>query len=245
MLIKCPTDPCRFEDRLEWLRPFIESGVRLTLFLDSQYYEALLAAPWFRVANHPDLKLVTWSLESSETWRICGSKELALPADRNDGKDSSFYMKLINAKVELAGLVAAETDAPFVAFLDAGIRKVFRNPEESFSRLRNLRMRADLSGTVVPGCWPPEPWSQEKLARKVCWIFCGGFFVTPRGEAGRLAARAAAALESFVASGRLTWEVNVWVHMMCLRDSPEIHWFAADHNDRMTMVPAEYLEASM
>jgi hypothetical protein len=128
--------------------------------------------------------------------------------------------------------------------VDAGIRKVFKNPEESFERFRNLRIRRDLSGLLIPGCWPPVPWSQDSLAKKICWIFCGGFFIVPSAEGKNLAEKARGALQSFVDSGRLTWEVNVWLHMMCLRNSPEINWFQADHNDRMTMIPGEYLEVA-
>ena len=242
MLVYSPTDPCDVNSRLEWLKSLIETQVPLTLFIDSHYYDSLTQSTWFHAASHPDLTLAPWSLEDSGTWKLCAG-DLTPPDNRNTGKDSKFFLALMNAKTELVGRVAEKSAAPFVAFVDAGIRKVFKTPEESFERLRNLRIRPDLSGTLIPGCWPPTPWSQDSLAKRICWTFCGGFFVVPAAEASNLAAKARGALETFVASGRLTWEVNVWVHMMCLRDSPEINWFQADHNDRMTMIPAEYLDA--
>jgi len=39
----------------------------------------------------------------------------------------------------------------------------------------------------------------------------------------------------------MTWEVNVWVRLLDQPGAPKLHWFAADHDDRMTMVPGEFL----
>lgn len=66
--------------------------------------------------------------------------------------------------------------------------------------------------------------------------------MVPREEAAGLAKAAMNALSDFVANGKLTWEVNVWVHMMCLANAPTVNWFKADHDDSMTAIPEEYLE---
>jgi hypothetical protein len=44
----------------------------------------------------------------------------------------------------------------------------------------------------------------------------------------------------FLKKGQITWEVNVWVQMMEDTAAPEMKWFLADHDDRMTMVPEEF-----
>jgi hypothetical protein len=103
-------------------------------------------------------------------------------------------------------------------------------------------MREDFTGVAVPGCWSMGLVSPEELARRICWIFCGGFFVVRRKEAANLFEAATVALDHFLRKGQITWEVNVWVHMLRVPGAPKMKWFAADHNDRMTMIPSEWRE---
>ena len=102
-------------------------------------------------------------------------------------------------------------------------------------------MREDVSGVVIPGCWPPRSMGVAELARKICWIYCGGFFVVGREEAEAFDQSARRALKEFLRAGQITWEVNVWVRLLDQPEAPKLHWFAADHNDRMTMVPGKFL----
>ena len=199
---------------------------------------------WFQVSDHPELRMIPWSLEASETWARCAGaapmNSFKLPEERNAGKDTEFFMALMNSKMELVAAVAEDTRSPFVAFLDAGIGKTFKDPGASFIRLKKLEIREDFSGVLVPGCWSPGPVSLEDLSRKICWMYCGGFFLIPRVEAAAAAQAAARALQAFLSRGCLTWEVNVWVHMVTIEGAPVMKWFAADHNDTMTMVPVHF-----
>ena len=238
------TDPNGIDKRLDWLRQLLSVRLPLTLFIDTDYYAALFATSWFSMENHPELRLIPWRLDDSETWqRIIGDYGTApqLPECRDKVKDSEFFMALMNAKTELVARVAEEVEEPFVAFLDAGIGKIFKDVEGSFRRLKNLEVRKDFSGVLIPGCWAPAGATMEELARKINWTFCGGFFLVPRGEAEQLFRASATALSDFIRRGWLTWEVNVWVHMAQAPGALKTCWFAADHNDSMTKVPAKYL----
>ena len=238
------TDPYQTEQRLEWLKGLLEARLPLTLFIDMDYHERLISTWWFQVGDHPELRMIPWSLEESETWARCvaasPNRSLTLPEERNRGKDTEFFMALMNAKMELVARVAEEVGEPFVAFLDAGIGKIFRDPVGSLGRLKNLEIREDFSGVLVPGCWQPGPVALEDLSQKICWMYCGGFFLVPRLEAAATAAAGARALRAFLEEGRITWEVNVWVHMTSMEGSPAMHWFAADHNDRIIKIPESF-----
>jgi hypothetical protein len=243
-LVFNPSDPIEPAKRLEWLRILLSAHLPLTLFVDDLFKRAVEAAAWFSSADHPELELVEWSLHDSEIGRRClsAAAQLVLPETRNEGKDGEFFMMLMNAKVELVAGVGARSEKPFVAFLDAGIVKIFKDVEGSLGRLKGLRMREDFTGVAVPGCWSMGLVSPEELARKICWIFCGGFFVVRREEAANLFEAATVALDHFLGKGQITWEVNVWVHMLRVPGAPKMKWFAADHNDRMTMIPSEWRE---
>jgi len=240
-LVYNATDPILPSKRLEWLHTVLRAKLPMTLFIDTVYYEALTEDSASLASIHPDLRLISWTLQESEVWRQCeAAGELKLPEIRNGEKDGEFFMGLMNAKVELVARVAKEVDAPFVAFLDAGIVKIFKDVEGSLGRLKNLRMREDFRGVAIPGCWPITEVSPEILAGKICWIFCGGFFVVRREEAEGFSRAAMDALLYFLKDKRITWEVNVWVQMMRDSEAPEMRWFLADHDDRMTMVPGEF-----
>lgn len=234
------------EKRLEWLRPLLEARLSLTLFIDARYDDALKATEWYSGVIHPGLNLVPWYIGDSEVWGLClnyspmGS--LQLPEIRNMGKDTEFFLALMNMKTEFVARAARNWgEGAYMAFLDAGIAKIFKDVEGSFRRLRELRIRKDISGVVIPGCWSPAALGVEELARKICWMYCGGFFLVAREEAEAFDLSARMALKEFLRGGRITWEVNVWVRLLEQPEAPKLHWFAADHNDRMTMVPAEFL----
>ena len=245
ILVYNPSDPNQMPARLEWLRPLLRTGLPTTLFIDHAYKTALTEAAWYSEEIHPDVRMIPWSLDDSETWAMCLAyspiEPLRLPDIRNVPKDTEFFLALMNAKTELVARVAEEVEAPYVAFLDAGIGKIFQDVEGSFRRLKELEVREDFSGVLIPGCWAPAAMEAEELARKICWMYCGGFFLVGRKEAGEFARCAQGALREFLKMGRLTWEVNVWVRLQEYPGCPRLHWFSADHNDRMTMVPGEFL----
>jgi hypothetical protein len=227
----------------------------MTLYVDAFY------APQISVMDHPGLTLVPWSITDSDTYhairgRVDTSYPLELPRYRNEAKDTQFFMTLMHCKAELVartmgahsapGVPGGPTPSPFYAFLDAGIVKICKDVAGCVERLRTLQpSAAALAGRVlVPGCWIPCTHSFESLSAQICWVFCGGFFVMEAGTASSFQAAQRRALQHFLDVGRLTWEVNTWVHMLRDEAAPPFAWFAADHNDRMLTVPAEFLTPS-
>ncbi len=249
MLVFDPKDRISPKQRIEWLLPMIRSGIPLHLFVDDFYLREIGEHPELSNPTHPDLHVRSWSFEHSETWVLCSSAApnhpLGLPEHRNPAKDTEFFMALMHAKAELVAAVAAVAETPFVAFLDAGIHKIFKDPEASWKRLAGLRIRGGLRGVLLPGCWPPGPVAHRTLAAQISWIFCGGFFVVPKGQAGEFWDWQVAGLRRFLAESRITWEVNTWVECLSVATAdPDLrfHWFSADHNDRMVNVPGEFCE---
>jgi hypothetical protein len=214
----------------------------MTLYADLYY------ASQISVADHPGLSVIPWSLSDSRVAAAAGAIPLQLPQHRNAVKDTEFFMTLMHCKAELLAMAssqaAAGPAAEFYAFLDAGIVKIFRNPATSVQALRDLRVSAAaLKGRVlVPGCWAPCTHTFEALASRICWVFCGGFFVVEAATAPLFEAAQGRALQAFLDAGRMTWEVNTWVQMLRDEAAPEFAWFSADHNDTMvTAVPQEFV----
>lgn len=257
-LVSNPADPISPAQRLAWLKTLFSFGpLPMTLYADETY------AAQISPADHPGLTLVPWSPDDSDTaaairCRVATSCALELPHRRNEAKDTQFFMTLMHCKAELVtrtmgAHTAPETPGapihtppPFYAFLDAGIVKICKDVAGCIQHLRTLQpSAAALAGRVlVPGCWTPCTHTFESLFSQICWVFCGGFFVLEASTACAFEAAQRRALQPFLDAGRLTWEVNTWVHMLRDEGAPRFAWFAADHNDRMLTVPPEFLVPS-
>jgi hypothetical protein len=218
----------------------------MTLYADPYY------ALQISVTDHPGLILVPWSLSDSRVAAAvaataAGANPLQLPPQRNGAKDTEFFMTLMHCKAELVAKTAAAAGpdaADFYAFLDAGIVKIFRTPATSVQTLRDLRLCSSIlkARVLVPGCWAPCTHTFEALASRICWVFCGGFFAVDAATATSFEAAQGRALQAFLDTGSMTWEVNTWVQMLRDQAAPEFAWFSADHNDTMvTAVPKEFI----
>ena len=245
-----PADPVPPETRIVWLKRLFEFGpFPMTLFAD-EHYRRLIS-----MADHPGLTILPWDQADSEVWRRAREAEavhghpLQLPARRNEAKDTEYFMLLMHAKAEVVALASRllDTPTPFLAFLDAGITKIFGNVEACVNRLQTVQLSAEKMGgsVLVPGCWAPKLWSQEFLAGQINWTFCGGIFFLQREVAETFWEAQLRALDLFLAKGTLTWEVNTWVLMIADSAAPQFHWFPADHNDKMSVIPQEFLEGTV
>jgi hypothetical protein len=234
LLVYTPLSSETPERRIALLRPLLASGLRLILYVDDFYLERIV-----REGMPRSVTLVPFRFADTATARQVAAAEPQpeLPAERNPAKDTLHFLTIINAKAEVVARAVRDELAltPRVGFIDSGIAKVFRDPAASFARIRG----ADLSGlenVLIPGCWPPRPLGLADAANRVLWVFCGGLFVLPAGRAEEFFRRSHETQGELLRNGRYAWEVNVWA-LMAGRDPALFHWFAAGHDDRMSMLP--------
>jgi len=226
-LISSPTDHIDTKKRLEWLNSLLELDVSLILFVDSTYKKLV-----------PTAKAIEIDFNTLETVkRIQAVPSIQLPPSRNTGKDTVDFMTIMNCKPELLKLAMSYAETPYLAYLDAGIKKVFKS--DTLKQLETLRVHS-IPLVMLPGCHPIQPQPFYKLASQIDWTFCGGFFIVPLAKVEELLQIHLQALGTFLAESKLTWEVNVWTALApAHRD--RIVWFAADHNDTMiTAIPSAH-----
>jgi len=233
-LVRLPRSAETPERRIGLLAPLFAAGIPLVLYVDGFSFERLAdvdVPPW--------VHLRPLDPERTETARriVALPRPPALPAGANPEKDTPEFFALMLAKSELvadavrAGLVQTRT----TGFIDAGIAKVFRDPEASLARIRDADL-GRLRNVLAPGIHPVRPRSPEELLDQVDWTFCGGLLLLPSWRAAEFEAAVHGALAEFLALGRLTWEVNAWA-LLAGRDPDLFTWFPADHDDRMSMIP--------
>ena len=227
-LISSHTDHITIEKRLEWLNSLLELNIPLILFVDSTYKKLV-----------PTAKAIEIDFNTLETVkRIQAVPNLELPASRNTGKDTVDFMTIMNCKPELLKLALHYAETPYLAYLDAGIKKVFKS-DYTLKQLETLRVHS-IPLVMLPGCHPIQPQPFNRLALQIDWTFCGGFFIVPVVKVEEFMQIHLQALGTFLAESKLTWEVNVWTALApAHRD--RIVWFGADHNDTMiTAIPSAH-----
>lgn len=227
-LILSPTDHIATTKRLEWLNSLLELDISLILFVDAVYK---------KLVDAPKVRVIEIDFKTLETVKLIGTSP-KLPAMRNTGKDTADFLTIMNAKPELLKLAKPYVETPYVAYLDAGLRKVFTS-DSTLKQLESLRVHS-IPLVMLPGCHPIRPHSLHDLASRIDWTFCGGFFIVPTAKVEEFMQIHLMTLGNFLAEGSLTWEVNVWTAFGPAQQD-RIVWFLADHNDTMiTAIPATH-----
>ena len=166
-----------------------------------------------------------------ETFQILNTTQ-KLPELRKPSKDSKEFMILMNAKTEFIHLVRSKGFiSNHYVWLDAGISKIFKNPESILSVVRT-QLEKPLKSThiFIPGCHGPQQ-DLRNLTQCINWRFCGGFFVVPNDLVIPFYSQVLHACEEIKEkTNTATWEVNVWAY---IEPHLPIQWAHGDHDERM------------
>ena len=178
-----------------------------------------------------------------DTYRALASAH-GLPDKRNTLKDSKEFMILINAKPEfLRRTREAAPAASHYIWIDAGIQKILRTaPSDALTRMvarcHALCARETPANVLLPGTsWKWSTPTIGNVARKIRWRFCGGFCVVPAQCIDAFARETAVGAQEILrATGKLTWEVNVWAYV---ESRLPIRWYRCKWNESMFALPTE------
>jgi len=223
-LFSCEDDRVPIKQRVEWLQPLLDAGVYIILFVDDIYAEWLGALP--------NVKIIVLEMNDLDTIRtIRAAGNLELPPLRNAEKDTLNFLSYMNCKPELLVMAAPHVTTPYIAYIDAGISKVFSDPS-TLSKLKTLNVH-NIPLVLLPGCKPiTEVESFPYLWKGIHWMLSGGFFIVPKTCVDEWFTLHMTALKKFLSMGCITWEVNVWASFVdSLKD--RIVWYSGPHNDTM------------
>jgi hypothetical protein len=218
--------------RLAHFRRLAETGIPLVVFA-SAIYKAAIEEICGEQANTMIQRIV--ELEELQMYAECVKYKNALPAVRTEAKDAWAFLTLINAKTDFVAEVARTTSCAQVAWIDFNVWHVVKDAEATTKRLQDLATtRLPNTSVYVPGCWHK---TAQVAWDRICWRFCGGFFVGHREAVVAFAEKAREALPRLLAErGGLTWEVNVWAELEANHGWCPA-WYKADHNDSLFAVP--------
>jgi hypothetical protein len=170
---------------------------------------------------------------------------IKLPEQRNIKKDTKEYMILMNMKSECINDVkqyirknnhlGLERNIQYFVWLDAGISKIFKNPDLTLSSFYDKIKTVDLPNNkiIIPGCWGPQN-NLLILERGINWRFCGGFLIIPSNLVEHFFLhnlQACGEIKGY--TGKVLWEVNVWAYM---EPRVPIEWRPGDHNESILTI---------
>ncbi len=180
----------------------------------------------FPTPNH--VQVLYAPLESFTSY-ILSSASVALPMYRTPEKDTQEFLALMNTKVEMVWRALPYVQTTHVAWIDAGIFKIFKDKQRATSAFQHHTKLSWPEKVCIPGCWKSPI---VDLYQRVSWRFCGGFFVVPTSLLPLFYEKATHLLEAWIAAGHLAWEVNVWADLET-KDPTLFFWWPADHNESM------------
>ena len=232
-LFSCPDDRISMKQRVDWLQPMLDCNLPLILFVDDMYAEF--------IGSKANIKIIVLELNDLETIRRINSVgALELPPTRNPDKDTLNFLSFMNCKPELLKLAEPHVTTPYVAYIDAGISKVFSNPA-TIATLKELSVH-NIPLVLLPGCQPIHEVEEFPfLWKKIHWMLSGGFFIVPKTCVEEWYQLHTKALNRFLDMGCITWEVNVWASFVH-KIKDRVVWFYGPHDDSMvTGVPKPQL----
>lgn len=173
-----------------------------------------------------------------ETYKLLCDTE-KLPENRNFQKDTKEFMILMNMKTECLYLAkqSLETkksdfnsfESDFFVWLDAGISKIFQNPDYTLYHFYDKILEELLPEKIlIPGCWDFSPIF-ELLHSQIIWRYCGGFFCVPDKYVNEFYEKVLEGCKEIKErTGKAIWEVNIWAF---IEDKLPIQWKKGDHNE--------------
>lgn len=170
-------------------------------------------------------------------------KNLSLPSNRKENKDTYNYLTLMNAKLELLLKIIQidpfqSTHFSWIDFRFFHCVKDIPNSVQSLKNLVNSKLKNKM--LCIPGMWPKQVLPKEWILNNVCWRFCGTFLIGDRLSVKSLCelffVNFPLMLQEFKT---LIWEVNVWSMFESFLGF-KINWYQSDHDEGMLQLPKEY-----
>ena len=214
----------------------LKSNMTVILYVDEHYYNIL------HTYANTHIRIILKPLEElSISQLFLNNQNARLPLKRNEVKDTFEYLQINNCKVEFVMMSMDIVNTPYMAWIDAGIGKIFKEPDEIFNTLSTHRL-CNLNHILIPGpYWYKESYDETVLTQSIIWNFCGGFFILPTLMANLFFRLCYDELCRFILDyGYVIWEVNLWTPIY-LRETQVFERYYGNHDESIIEFPKKYI----
>jgi hypothetical protein len=208
--------------RLRELRKILDLEVPLVIFATPDTIDAL--SPILTDANHVRVIVLSSNFFLASFMYLTAKHSSAwrLPTQRLEPKDTYDYMCYQHSKVEFIYQASVRNyfQTDFFAWVDYDIMRNFNVSEALKHLYRNNSLKTQTienpkNHIYFPGCWDYQVHSiQESLCEKICWRFCGWFFIGKSEAIVHLHTLYLAHYDSFLETYKtMVWDVNFWAYL--------------------------------
>ena len=197
----------------------LQQNIKLIVYVDQYFYDILPKRD----------NIIKLELQELKTYSLIINKNPKLPKERNI-QDTLEYMALINSKIEIVHRSLNLIDTEYVAWIDAGIFKIFKN-EINLSTIEIY----NLNKVLIPGGYQKN-LSFENLTNNVWWNYMGGFFVSNKHMIENFYNLSLNSINYFLENDYIAWEVNIWANIK----ENIFEWYHSSHNDSIINIPIKF-----
>ena len=150
-------------------------------------------------------------------------RDVILPEERNQTKDTAFYMSIQLTKLKICAHAARNCDTDLLCWIDFGLFKISQNKGRFWLTLKSLANATGLTRILSPGGYdscPTDPLNQIR------WKTLGGVLIGPKHEFHLAYERQKHIVEIHLP--KLAWEVSYWA---LLTEEGLFDLYPADHDD--------------
>lgn len=229
-------DISKLQFYLDYFKKLVNTGVSIICFTDV-VFERFIP----KVEN---IKKILLPLNDIDIYRsICEMPNIIFPECRSVSKDTIEYYALMVCKVYFMKLAYEMNliETPYMAWIDAGSFKLFKDVENAERRLVHYRLKPGINKIVIPGGWNRRDIPLERVS----WRFLGTFFISPATDIIlNFWSYMNEVMCPLLERGLIVWEINYWA-LVELKYPDLFHWYQGDHNDSLLNISDELLENEM
>ena len=204
------------QKRISYFEELAQTGIKIVLFC-CPVYEILLQPTLAKYSNVKLLSVIKF--EDLLAYKLCHNyenkfqKQLTLPFNRSEIKDSREYMILINSKVEFVrrAIEANIFNSQYFCWIDFSILYLFNEREQPLAKLKYISNQSVFQNKkciITPGCYEKN---NNDYLNKVNWRFCAGILIGDKESLLEFTATAINMFPIFLSiTNKLIWEVNYW-----------------------------------
>ena len=211
---------------LQLFKPLVKANIKIHLFIQPKLYDSYIN----EIGNKEHIHITKLEFEELNIYKNLYNSEFIcrLPEHRTCEKDTEKFMILMNSKVEFVkrAIDLNIFNSTQFAWIDFGISKVIKHLD-TFEKLKTI---PKINNLYIPAIWP----KMNIDFSRVCWRFCGGFFIGDIQSILRFNSIYETHFLNILKINNyiLSWEVNFWAYFE-YNQLFEPVTYLADHNDSM------------
>ena len=231
-----------FEKRLCHFLRIAKTGIPICVVIENTFEDKLKVA--LTKENCFNVQIIDVLDKTQIPFLSEEEKQYGLPEIRNVQKDTHRYMALMNSKIDFVKRAIDKNpfSTNYFSWFDFSLAYVFRNVDTTIQYIDSLACQPNYihSFIAMPGCWSWKINKMDDICKKICWRFCGGFFMGDKDSLLDFYHTSVNHYNDFVVQTNVVvWEVNYWAWLESYTNSFHPLWYFAGHDDSIIHVPLD------